>query len=99
MAGDMRIWKLFAYGIDILALGFLIQSFIRLPAQSSYRWIVIHVLLGAFLFTFNQLTPARHMGWLFEWDATLFASLAGVTWMIFGLALLHGREQRKVFYK
>jgi len=99
MPFDMQIWKLFAYGIDILALGFLIQSFIHLLAKSSFRWIVIHVLMGAILFTFNQLTPARHMGWLFELDATLFASLAGVTWMIFGLALLHGREQRKVFYK
>lgn len=98
MPVDMRIWKLFTYGMDILALGFFIQSFIRLPAKSSFRWIVIHVLLSVFLFIFNQLTPARHMGLLFKWDATLFASLAGVTWMIFGLALLHGREQIKDSY-
>ena len=98
MPTDFQIWHLFTYGVDILGAGFLIQSITGLVAKSQVRWTVIHASLGAFLLTFNQLTPSRHMGWLFDWDATFFASLAGITWMIFGLTLLHGREQIKVSY-
>jgi len=95
---DVKIWRLFAYGVDILGAGLLIQSINSLPSRSSKRWTAIQFTLGTFLLTCNQLIPARHMGLLFDWDATLFASLAGITWMIFGLALLHGREQNKDSY-
>jgi hypothetical protein len=96
---DARLWRLFAYGIDILAVGLLVQSVVCLFAKSSFRWIVIHFALGAFMLTFNQLTPARHLGSLFEGDGTLFASLMGISWIALGLVLFQSQEQKKVSYQ
>jgi hypothetical protein len=99
MPSDFQIWRLYSYGIDILALGFLVQSISGFLNKSSLGWNVICVALGIFMLTFNQLTPPRHIGFLFTWDATLFAILMGMAWIIFGLILLREYGQGKQVYQ
>lgn len=95
---NIQIWRLYNYGLDTLAVGLLVQAFADLLARSSLRWIAIHFALGAFMITFNQLSPPRHLGLLFEWDAAFFASLMGVSWTGFGLALLNQQGQNKPLF-
>lgn len=88
MPNNFRVWRLYGNGIDILAAGLLIQTISGLLAKSPLRWNVIRFVLGAFMVAFNQLSPPRNMGLLFEWDGTLFAGLMGIAWIAFGLALV-----------
>lgn len=92
---NIQIWRLYSYGIDILAVGLFVQILSGLVARSPWRWIAVYLSLGAFILIFNQFTPSRHLGLLFEWDGTLFASLMGIAWIVFGLLLLQNPEQMR----
>jgi len=93
MPDNIRVWRLYGNGIDILAAGLLIQATSDLHAKSLLRWNVIRFALGCCMLIFNQLTPPRHMGLLFAWDGALFASLMGIAWIVFGLALFDNRPK------
>ena len=67
--------------------------------KSPFHWILIFFVLGVSTLTFNQLTPPRYLGLLFEGDGTHFGSLMGFAWMIFGLSLSQDREQTKALYQ
>jgi len=97
MPTNIRVWRLYGNGIDILAVGLIIQTVFGLLAKSPLRWNVIRFALGFFMLTFNQLTPARNMGLLFAWDGALFASLMGISWIAFGLALFDQSTRNRFF--
>lgn len=99
MPRNIQIWRLFSYGIDILAAGLLVQGISGLFAKSSPRWIAVYFALGTVTLIFGQLIPPRHMGILFEWDGTVFAILMGMAWIVFGWVLLRNQEQSKVLYQ
>jgi len=88
MPTNIRVWRLYNNGIDLLAIGLIVQSISGLLERSSLSWTLVRFTLGAFMITFNQLSPPRNLGAFFEWDCTLFASLMGITWIAFGVTLL-----------
>jgi len=97
MPNNIRVWRLYGNGIDILAAGLIFQTISGLLAKSSIRWIVIRFALGGCMLIFNQLTPSRHMGLLFTWDGAFFSSLMGLAWIAFGLSLFDQPTRNRFF--
>jgi len=97
MPNHFRVWRLYGNGIDILAAGLILQTIFGLLNKSPLRWNVIRFALGCFMLIFNQLTPPRHMGFLFSWDGAVFAVLMGISWIAFGLALFNQPTRNRLF--
>ncbi len=88
MPTDIKIWRLFLTGLDLLAAGLIVQAVSGYRKQAPARWTAILLILGLVMLMFNQLTPGRNLGILFNWDGTFFGCLMGLGWAALGTALL-----------
>lgn len=86
-----RIWISFRDGLLIVSVGIILMALF--PRGSSYpRPLRILILtLGIFAMLTTLFVPAGYMGYLFDWDTTLFASLMGLCWIALGMIMLTGR--------